>query len=490
MTQRNRIVVIGAGVVGSAIARELSKYENLNITLIEKNPDVGWGVSKANSGIIHAGFDDDPDKYPTRARLCVLGNSLWHKWVDELEIPTKWTGAMVVALNDEHMKVIDTLYKRGQRNKVPQLKILDKDTVHKMEPNISDNAIGALFAPTEGVFLPYEATIALVENAVSNGVKLLTNTRVTDIKYNGEIKSVITNHGEIETDFVINATGLYGDEISKLVGIDYFTIHPRKGEYYLFDKSYGPSSNHILFPTPSPVSKGILVNFTVEGHTYIGPNAQDIEDKEDTSTTRHGLNFVYEKAKLLVKKLPPRRACIRNFAGLRPEPSTGDFIIESYETPFGFINAVGTRSPGLTSAPAIAQEVVNILKNLDVKLIPKKNFNPYRKRIVSFANLSLEEKDKLIRENPMYANVVCRCEQVTEAEIVEAIKRGATTLDGIKFRTRAMMGRCQGGFCLPRILKIMSRELGKPITEITKKEEKSYVVCCETKDLRRSAIIQ
>ncbi len=484
MPQKVRIAVIGAGIIGTAITRELSKYENIDVTLIEKNPDVGWGVSKANSGILHAGFDDDPDKYPNRARLCVRGNELWHQWVNELEIPTKWSGAMIVALNEEHLKVLDALYERGQRNKVPELEIIEKDKLRKMEPNISDNAIAALFAPTEGVFLPYEATVALTENAVSNGAKLLTNTRVIDIKHNGEIRSVVTNRGVIETDFVINAAGLYGDTISKMVGIDYFTIHPRRGEYFLFDKSYGPSSNYILFPTPTPVSKGILVNFTIEGHTYIGPNAQDINDKEDTSTTRAGLSYVYEKAKLLVKKLPPRRACIRNFAGLRPEPSTGDFIIESYDTPFGFINAVGMRSPGLTSAPAVAEEIVKILRDLDVKLIPKKHFNPYRKRIVSFADLTLEEKDRLIRENPKYANVICRCEQVTEAEIIEAIKRGATTVDGIKFRTRASMGRCQGGFCLPRILKILSRELGKPIPELTKKGGNSRIVCCETKDLR------
>ncbi|MGQ4834380.1 MAG: NAD(P)/FAD-dependent oxidoreductase [Candidatus Asgardarchaeia archaeon] len=475
-----RILIIGAGIVGTSIARELAKFENLEIYLIEKEADVGWGSTKANSALIHGCYTENRHKVPLRAKLCKMGNILWREIVKDLEIPSIWPGAYIVALDDDQVKTLEKMKATGEDNGIPGLKIIDGDELRKVEPNINPSAVAALYSPTVGIISPYEAAIALMENAIDNGVKLYLNSKVLDIKVSNNEFTVITSKKEFKVDFVINAAGLYGDEISKMVGINYFTIRPRKGEYFLFDKSLGKYTNHVLFPTPTPISKGILVTFTVDGHTMIGPNARDIDDKEDTSTTRDGLREVYEGAKKLVPNLPPIKYAITTFAGLRPEPSTEDFIIQDYKEVPGFINAVGTRSPGLTSAPAIAVEVRKILGRY-INLIEKKKFKRFRKPIIRFSTLSNEEREELIKKDKRYGNIVCRCELVTEAEIVEAIRRGASTLDGIKFRVRAGMGRCQGGFCTPKIIKIMSRELNIKPTEITKKGNGSYLLVAETK---------
>ncbi|RLI65556.1 MAG: FAD/NAD(P)-binding oxidoreductase [Candidatus Asgardarchaeum californiense] len=484
---KERIAIIGAGIVGAAIARELTRYQNFEIHIFEKEADVGWGATKANTAIIHGGYDDDPDKYPNRARLCARGNKLWRTLVSELNIPSVWPGALIVALLDEDIPKIETLLERGKRNGVPGLKIIEREDLLRFEPNLNPEAKVALYSPTNGIISPFDAVIALTENAIQNGAKLHLNSKVIDIEEKNGRYHIKTTREKAYFDWIINASGVYGDEISRLVGVDYFTIKPRKGEYYLFDNELGPISRHTLFPTPTPISKGIVVSFTPEGHTLIGPNAHDIEDKEDTSTSLDGLEEVYEGAKRLIPKLPPKRYCISNFAGIRAEPSTGDFIIETYKNVPYFINAVGIRSPGLTSAPAIAEDILKFFVQEDIKLIENPKFNPYREPIKSFHKMSLEEKAEAIAKNPLYGKIVCRCEKVTEAEIVEAIRRGATTLDGIKFRTRAGMGRCQGGFCTPRLMKILERELNLKMTEITKKGDGSYIVCCKTKDLRLSA---
>lgn len=477
-----RVVIIGGGITGACIARELSKFDNLDITLIEKEADVGMGVSKSNTAIIHAGYDDEKDKYPIRAELCSRGNYLWQTLVKELEIPCIWTGSLVIARDEPEIDVLEELLRRGIENNVRGLEIIDRERLIKMEPNITDNAVSALWAPTAGVISPYEAVFGLIENAVANGVKLRLDTEVTDIKI-GIKNKVITTSGNFECDYIINAAGLYSDKISRMVGIDSFEIIPRKGQYFLFDKSWGKSSNHILFPVPTSVSKGILVSFTVEGHTLIGPDAQDVKSKEDTSTTRESLEEIYAGAQKIVKKIPPRNLCIRNFAGLRPEPTEGDFIISGYRDIEGFINVAGIRSPGLASAPAIAEKVIDILREMDLKLEKKKNFIPKRKAIVKFNDVPYWQKEELIKANPAYGRVICRCETVTEAEIIEAIKRGARTVDGVKFRTRAGMGRCQGGFCSFRVMEILSRELKISRDSVTKKGRSSKMVICGTKDL-------
>jgi len=376
---KTKVIIIGAGISGASIARVLSKYENLEIHLVEREADVGWGVSKANTALIHGGYDDDPDKYPMRAKLCIRGNRLWHQWVKELEIPHIWNGALIIALKDEDFDELEQLLERGQRNGVPEMRIIDKEELFHLEPNVNPNALGALWVPIVGQIGPIPAVIAIVENAVANGVKLHLETEVRGIKVeNGEVKGVETNNGFIEADVVINAAGLYADEISKMAGVDYFEIHPRKGEYWIFDEGI-PSPNHVLFPTPTPISKGVVVTTEISGHLMIGPNAQDLpkDYKDDTSTTREGLEEVWQKAQEIWPNLPPRWKVIRTFAGLRPEPTGGDFIIKAEEEVHGFINVAGIRSPGLTSAPAIGYEVRDIIeRDLGIKLKEKEKWNP------------------------------------------------------------------------------------------------------------------
>jgi len=465
------VAIIGAGIVGASIARVLSQYENLNISLIEKEADVGWGVSKANTALIHGGYDDDPQKYPLRAKFCAKGNELWRKWVEELDIPNKWEGALIIATEERDIHELKDLLRRGKINGVPGMRLIyEKSELERLEPNITDDVIAALYVPTVGQMAPYEAVIALVENAVANGVKLHLLTKVIGvIQENGTIKGVKTNKGNIKTDIVINATGLYADEISAMVGVSNFKITPRRGEYYIFRREAGPKVKKVLFPAPKPHTKGVVVNTTVEDRLLIGPNAQDlpIDMKEATETTFEGLNFVWENAKKLVKKLPPKNLIIRTFSGLRPEPTGGDFIIAKYDNINYFINVAGMRSPGLTAAPSVAYYVVELLKQYGIPLKKKKKWNPIRKGIKKFYTASFQEREQLIKANPLYGKIVCKCDLVTEAEIIEAIRRGATTIDGIKFRTGAFMGECQGNFCLVKIARILARELNIPIWKVT-----------------------
>jgi len=481
------VAVIGAGITGTAIARELSKYK-LKTVLIDKEVDIAFGgATKANTGIIHAGYDDPPGS--NRAKYCPKGNSLWPKLAKELEIPFKQTGSFVIAFNEEDVKELENLLERGRKNGVPRLEIIhDKKRLAQMEPHLSPRAVAALWAPTAGIISPYEAAIALAENARENGVEILLETRVEKVKVeNGEVKGVETSRGFIPAKVVVNAAGLYADEISRTAGVDYFTIHPRKGEYHIYDKRLGHLARRPLFPTPTPISKGIVVTPTVEGNLLIGPNARDISDKEDTSTTREGLDEVMRGAAKLIPGIEKyRRLIIRNFAGLRAEPSTRDFIVEAYDDPRGFINVAGIRSPGLTSAPAIAQAVAEMIAEKELlKLQKKEKFNPYRKAIPRVAEMPPSEANKLIKEKPEYGHIICRCEHVSEGEVIEAIRRGATTLDGVKLRTRAGMGRCQGGFCTYYVLKILARELDIPEEKVTKRGKGSELFPCKVKELVR-----
>ena len=469
-----RIAVIGGGIVGACISRVLSRYEDLEIHLIEREVDVGWGSTKANTSLIHAGYDDDPDKYPVRASFCAWGNRLWRRWVDELEIRSNWPGDLVLAYTDEDIEMLKTLLRRAERNHVPEVHILwNREEIRRLEPNVNPEVRAALYAPSGGqVWHPVSATIAVVENAVENGVRLHLETEVRGIEVrNGEISAVDTNRGRIEVDWVINAAGLYADEISQMAGIDEFKIVPRRGEYYIFSRDAYPKVRRILFPAPKPWTKGVVVTTTVDGHLMIGPNAEDLpeEEKEMRETTVEGLEYVWNEASKLVEKLPPRRGIIRSFAGMRIEPKPKpDFIVKAYDEVLGFINAAGMRSPGFTSAPAIAEYIAKLLRDRDVKLVRKKKWNPFRRDIRSFREAGWNERERLIENNSLYGRIICQCELVTEAEILEAIRRGATTLDGVKFRTRAMSGDCQGSFCLHRIAEILSRELNIPLWKVRK----------------------
>jgi len=486
-----RVAIIGAGISGASIARVLSRYGNLEVHLIEKAPDVGWGVSKANTALIHGGYDDDPKRFPTRARLCVRGNRLWHRWVKELEIPHVWNGALIVALKDEDFDELEKLLERGRRNNVPEMRLVDRDELFHLEPNLTREAIGALWVPIVGQIGPIPAVIAITENAVANGVRLHLETEVTGIKVEkDEVRGVETKNGFIEADIVINAAGLYADEIARMAGIDYFEIRPRKGEYWIFDV---PGPKRVLFPTPTPISKGIVVTTEVSGHLMIGPNAQDLppEEKENLATTKEGLEQVWEGAKKLWPQLPPRSRVIRTFAGLRPEPTGGDFIIKAEEI-YGFINVAGIRSPGLTSAPAIAYEVAEIIENsLGIELREKEKWNPYRKEISHFFTMTPEDVNGAIKKNPAYGKIVCRCNFVSEGDILEAIERmkfiGVKTpsVDSVKFRTKATTGTCQGSFCRPKIVQLLAKEYGVEPWKVTLKGRGSEIGIGDVKALLR-----
>jgi len=478
------LIIIGGGIVGTAIARELSKYK-LQVILVEKEADLGFGSTKANTSIIHAGYDDMSGSI--KANLCVRGNLLWPQITAELGIPFMRIGSYVVACEDEEADTILHLKRRGITNKVPGLQIIDdRKQLLKFEPHISKKALLALYAPTAGIISPYEAAIALAENAYDNGVQIQLETKVKDILVaKNAIIGIRTNRGLIEANSVINAAGIYSDEISAMCGINHFSIAPVRGEYFVLDKNLNGYVRHILFPVPTPASKGIVVSKTVTGNLIIGPNANNVNEKTDLATTKPGLNEVFTAAQKLVPGLSSKRSMVITvFAGLRAESSIGDFIIEAYDSPQGFINVAGIKSPGLTSAPAIAENVIQLLKNMDSDLEAKKDYNPSREPIHrAIDNLSTNQSWTNMPINPNYGHMICRCEHVSEGEVVEAIQRGANTFDGIKFRTRAGMGRCQGGFCTPHLIRILSRELNLKAKSITKHGRFSSIVPYEVKEL-------
>ncbi len=460
-----RIAVIGAGIVGSLISRELSKYD-LELHLIEKNPDVGWGTTKANSAIIHAGYDDPPGTM--RARFCVLGNELYGELSRDLDFDFRRIGSHVVAFTEEEMEILEDLMDRGMKNGVQNLRILDREELLSMEPNLNPSVKASLWAPSAGITEPWEVAISAVENAMENGLNLHLNERVLEISVErGKVRRVKTNKGEYDVDIVINCAGVHADDIVKMAGAEPFDILPRKGEYILLDED-AHVVNSIIFPTPTKKSKGILILPTIDGGTLLGPTAEDLpkSKKDDLETTKDGIERIKRACLKLVPSLNFSRV-LKTFAGMRAETKKMDFIIGKTKV-WGFINVAGMRSPGLTAAPAIAKYVVEkiIQEDLGVGLERKKNFKPFRKRIPHIENYGLEEWEEVVKKDPRFGKMVCFCNKVSEGEIVEAIKRGARTLDGVKFRTKAGFGKCQGGFCTLRILEIMSRELGIPIEEI------------------------
>ena len=478
------VVVIGAGITGIAIARELSKY-SINTVVVEKRRDVAFGPpTKANTGIIHAGYDDKPGT--VKAQLCVKGNVLWRKIAEELGAPFKEIGALVVALREEEVPTLEELKKRGEVNGVKSLEVIyDRERLFQMEPNLSRETVAALYAPSAAVTSPYESAMIMAENALKNGVRLLLETEVTGILGGSEVRRVITSKGLIETSFVVNAAGLEADKVSAMMGIDGFSILPRKGEYYLFDKKLKGSVKHVLFPVPNPVSKGIVVTPTVDENILIGPNANEVNDKNDLTTTWEGLDEVLDGALALVPMLAEKKdKIITNFCGLRPEADTGDFIIKAYPETKGFVNVAGIKSPGLTAAPAVAQTVVSLLRESGLNLREKSDFNPRGRSYESpIRELEADKIRALITQDHRYGRVVCRCEHVSEGDVVDAIKRGATTVDGVKLRTRAGMGRCQGGFCTHHVIKLLSRELDIPVEEVTKRGKGSEILPYKAKEL-------
>lgn len=467
------VVIIGAGVVGCATARELSKYK-LKTLVLEKESDVCSGTSKANSAIIHAGFDAKPGTL--KGKLNAEANKMFDKLAEELEFNFKRNGSLVLCFDENDMDKLYDLKKRGEDNGVPNLKVLSGDEVREMEPYVTDDVVAALYAPTGGIVCPFNLTIALAENANVNGVEFRFNSKVKDIKKDKSNFKVFVNDEEIDTRMIVNAAGLYSDVINSFVSEDKFTINPRRGEYNLFDKYAGDIAKCTLFQLPTKLGKGVLVSPTVDGNIIVGPNAVDIYDKEDLSTTREGLDDIIEKALLSVKSLPGN-LIITSFTGLRARTDRDDFIIGEPKDAKGFVNAASIESPGLTSSPAIAIMVKDIIIER-LKPEENKNFNPKRNAIKRFNDMSIEEKREAIKNNPHYGTIVCRCEMVTEGEILEAINRplGATDLDGIKRRTRAGSGRCQCGFCVTRIMEILNGEKKIPLSKITKFGRRSNIL--------------
>ena len=473
------VIIIGAGVCGAAVARELSRY-SVNACVLEKEEDVCCGTSKANSGIVHAGYDAEPGTL--KARLNVQGNKLMDQLSEELDFPFKRTGSLVICRDEEGMPALRRLYDKGIENGVPGLKILGREEVLKMEPNVADDVYAALYAPTAGIVCPFSLNIALAENAYMNGIDFKFDTEVQEIVRIEKGYEIHTDKGTFQTGYIVNAAGVYADKFHNMVSRKKIHITPRRGDYCLLDKNAGSHVGRTIFTLPTKYGKGVLVTPTVHGNLLVGPTAIDVEDKEGTNTTAAGLDEVITKAGQSVKDLPMRQV-ITSFAGLRAHEDGDEFIIGEPEDAQGFIDCAGLESPGLTSAPAIGEMIGGILRE-KLHLEEKDDFIAERKGILDLDTLTKEERAELIRREPAYGNIICRCEMVTEGEIIDAIRRplGAKSLDGVKRRTRAGMGRCQSGFCSPRTMEILARELGISMADITKSGGASKLIVGINKD--------
>jgi glycerol-3-phosphate dehydrogenase len=477
------VVIIGAGVTGCCIARELSKYE-VRACVIEKGDDVASGTSKGNSGVIHSGFDAKPGT--KMAKYNVEGNRLMWLRAEELDFPVKKNGALVVCTVESERGKLDELLEQAKKNGVPGVAILERDEVLKMEPNLTDKTVAALYAPTGGVICPFNLAIAMAENANVNGLEFKFETEALNIEKTDEGYQISTNQGIINTRSIVNAAGVYADKFHNMVSEEKIHITARKGEYLLFDKTLGNIFTTSVFPLPGKMGKGVLTAPTIHGNLYVGPSSNDVEDKESLNTTLEVMDDLVEKIKTnhLCKVPLPLGKVITSFSGLRAHEDNHEFIVGEVEDSPYFFDAAGIESPGLTSAPAIGVALSRMISerlNLDTK----QNFIPRRKGVKKFDHLSNDEKSQLIKEKPAYGNVVCRCEMITEGEILDAIHRplGAKSLDSVKRRTRAGMGRCQAGFCTTRTMSILSRELGIDMTEVTKKGGHSQLLVGQNKVL-------
>lgn len=465
------VVIIGAGVIGSAIARELSRYEG-KILVLERCSDVCEGTSKANSAIVHAGFDAEPGTL--KAKMNLRGNELMDKLSEELDIPFQRIGALVTCLDQAELPRLHALYERGLKNGVPKMKLLSGDEARALEPNLTDTVCGALLAETSGVVCPFELTLGMAESAKKNGVEFRFDTEVTDFTKRSDGWVVQCGAEQIETRAFVNAAGCYSDVLHNLVCEEKLKIVPRRGEYLLLDQTAGGHVQHTVFQLPGKLGKGILVSPTVHGNLLLGPTAAEGDDRENTATTAQGLAEVAEKSALAVKDVPLRQV-ITSFSGLRAHETGDDFILQ--ESAPGFFDAAGIESPGLTSAPAIGEYLAKMIAQ-KLSLPENKQFDPIRKAVPRIKELSFEARAEKIAQNPAYGSIVCRCEEISEGEIVDAIHGiiGATTLDGVKRRTRAGMGRCQSGFCSPRVMELLSRELSRDLRDIRKNNKASTVV--------------
>lgn len=465
--------IIGGGVTGCAIARELSRYD-MSICVIEREEDVCSGTSKANSAIVHAGYDAVPGS--NKAIFNVEGNRIMEELSKELDFPFKRNGSFVLCFSEDDRPALNALYEKGVKNGVPGLSILSGDEVRAMEPNVTDEVVAALYAPTGGIVCPFGLTIALAENACDNGVEFLFNTEVREIRKGENGYDLETEDQIIHAIYVINAAGVYADVFHNMVSEEKIHITPRKGDYCLLDKEAGTHVAHTIFQLPGKMGKGVLVAPTVHGNLLVGPTATDVNDREYTRTTAKELSEIMEKAAWSVKNVPFRQV-ITSFSGLRAHEDRDDFIIGEAPDAEGFFDASGIESPGLTSAPAIGIHVAELVAR-KAKASRKESFCGTRKGILDPQKLSLSERAELIKENPRYGTIICRCEGVSEGEIVDAITRtlGAVSLDGVKRRVRAGMGRCQAGFCAPKTMEILARETNRDMEDICKNRAGSNIL--------------
>ena len=477
---KTNVVVIGAGAVGCAIARELSKYE-IDVTVVDKRDDVGGDASKSNSAIIHTGYDASPGTL--ESQLVVAANPMYDKLTKDLDVPFKRIGAILPAFTDEQFEKLPAIKEKAFKNHVYDVEYLSREEILKKEPELNPEVKGGLYIPRESIIDPFILVQALAENANENGVKFLLNTEVTDIKVeDGAVKAVETTAGTIETDYVVNAAALHCDDIAAMVGKADYKVVARRGQFYILDKNTTCKVSNIVLPIPTKVTKGKLMTPTIHGNMLVGPTAEDLDDKVDVSVTTEGLNSIYADVSKMIPNVNIRDT-ITQYSGLRPNRNPEGLHVDTYEDLKGYVNLSGVRSTGLTLSVAMGKYVVERLKGIGCELTFKENYKAVRKGIPRFHELSREEQEKLIAENPAYGTIVCRCETITEGEILDAIHRplGARTVDAVKRRVRAGMGRCQGGFCGPKVIEILARELDIPTEEVNKNLKGSYMVVGKNK---------
>ncbi len=472
------VAVIGGGVIGGLILRELSRYD-IKVCLLEKESDVAMGASRANTGIVHGGFDAIEGS--NKAKYNVLGTKLMPLVAKELGVKYLNNGTLVVAFSEEDLAMLNTLYARGIKNGVEGLSVISAEKLFELEPNVNRTALGALYCESAGIICPYELTISAIGNAMDNGAELYLDFAVSSIE-KADNYVISSQDGEkITAKVVINCAGMFADKVSNMVGDNSFNVSARKGEYLLLDKSHKGTLNHTLFFCPGKGGKGIVVTQTVDGNILLGPTAEEIQNKTDKTTTANGLDYVKQKASEMCAKLPFYDT-ITSFTGLRAFCNRNDFIIEESKVVANFIQVAGIESPGLSASPAIAIEVVKMVAER-LPILPKQNFNPIRKPDYFFKNLTNQEKNEIIKQDCDYGKIICRCEEITLGEIKRALRENpkATTVDGIKRRTRAGMGRCQGGFCQPSIVQIIAEELDIPVSEVEKSGKNSKIITGVTK---------
>jgi glycerol-3-phosphate dehydrogenase len=471
------VIIIGAGISGCSIARYLGRYK-AQVLVIDKEEDVCCGTTKANSAIVHAGFDAEPGS--VMAKLNVMGSRMMPELSKELDFPYSQCGSLVVCLDEGDRPALQSLLERGLQNGVEGLRIVEREELRNMEPNVAEAAVAALYAPTGAIVCPFDLTYAMAENAAANGVQFQFETSVSKLEKTENGWKLLTNKGELEAKVVINAAGVYADVFHNQVCEEKISIAPRRGSYFLLDHTAGRHVTHTIFQLPGKYGKGVLVTPTVHGNLLIGPTANDIEDKDDTGTTADELGEIRAKSMLAVANLPLRQT-ITSFSGLRAHEKGHDFIIR--ESAQGFIDCAGIESPGLSAGPAIGLTAAGMAADI-LKPEENKNFCGARRGILNPKTLSKEEYQELIQREPAYGTMVCRCESITEGEIIDAVHRtpGARSLDGVKRRTRAGMGRCQAGFCSPKVMEILARELGIPMEQVTKSGTGSEIIVGINKD--------